>query len=229
MHFLIDNKFKVIFAFSAKCGCSSVKKIFLENTSNTELIDLYKFNKTMHFNETCNKLPDNFENFYIIIFIRNPYKRLVSGFFNKYLIGGEYRSTWKKNEPINFENFVNTICHEGLGNNIERHHFTPQTSEKWEDRLIEHKNLTFMKISDIDYSLLNTIFKTDKIKEIHYNNTNITEYNSIENAWNIQIDELFSMSPDYSCLYNKELKEKVYNFYKKDFEVFKKFGFDFDI
>ena len=40
MHFLIDNNLKLIFGFSAKCGCSTVKTIFLENTTDNDLKEM---------------------------------------------------------------------------------------------------------------------------------------------------------------------------------------------
>ena len=30
---------------------------------------------------------------------------------------------------------------EGLGKQIDVHHFTPQTTEMWDDRLVEHDDL----------------------------------------------------------------------------------------
>lgn len=230
MHFLIDNQLKLIFGFSAKCGCSTVKKIFLENTTENSLKLKYTKVKTMHFKETYNKLPKDISGFKIIIFIRNPYERIISGMFNKYIKNRQFRNNWKQGyENLTFTNFVNTMIKENLGKQIDRHHFTPQTTEKWENRLLKHNDLVVMDIKNIDYSMLNNVFKTDTIKKIQHNMTKLKSKNNINNAWDIQIDELLKMSPDYKCLYNKELKEKVYNFYKKDFETFEKLGFKYDI
>jgi len=237
MHFLIDYQLKLIFGFSAKCGCTTVKKVFLENTTDYKLRKIYLKNieviesKAPHFKEAKNRLPYDISNFKIILFIRNPYERIISGCLNKYTYQhSQYRHNWKQGlENLTFNNFVNTITDEGLGKQIDRHHFTPQTTEEWSDRLLKHSDLIVMDIKNIDYSILNDVFKTNTIKEVRQNQTELKGKNIIDNAWNIQIDELLKMSPDYTCLYNNELKEKVYNFYKKDFETFKKLGFDYDI
>ena len=86
MYFLIDNKNKIIFGWSAKCGCSHIKRIFW--FYNKGIIP-----KNVHVG-SYNKLPNNIENYTIIIISRNPYKRLVSGFLNNYKIGTGLRQKW---------------------------------------------------------------------------------------------------------------------------------------
>ena len=70
MFFIINEEKKIIFGWSAKCGCSHVKKIihYLKNGQ----ID----NKIHNPKSEINILPDNIDNYEIILFIRNPYKRL---------------------------------------------------------------------------------------------------------------------------------------------------------
>ena len=92
---------------------------------------------------------------------------------------------------------------------------------------MENQNVKFIDIKDLKKVKEDLFNELDEKFIPNKETKKITNF--IENAWNIQIDELNDMSPDYKCLYNKELKEKVYNFYKKDFEIFKKFGFDYDI
>lgn len=230
MHFLIDNHLKLIFGFSAKCGCSTVKTIFVENTTDNDLKQKYLQTRNIHVAAGYKSLPTDISNFKIILFIRNPYKRIVSGMFEKYKQSGTCRSFWKQPlKNLTFYNFINTMIHEGLGKTIEKHHFTPQTTEMWDDRLLKHNNIIVMDIENINYNLLNNLFKTNNIVNIKINRENFGNKNIIDNAWNIQIDELKKMTPDYKCLYNKELKDKVYHFYKKDFEIFKKLGFHYDI
>ena len=112
------------------------------------------------------------------------------------------------------------MIHEGLGKTIEEHHFTPQTTEMWDDKLLQH-DIIVMDIEHINYNLLNNLFKTNNIVNIEMNRENFGKKTII--------DKLKKMTPDYKCLYNKELKDKVYHFYKKDFEIFKKLGFHYDI
>ena len=129
MHFLIDSELKLIFGFSDKCDCTTIKKIFLENTTDKCLKKLYKENM-VHFPETYNGLPEEIYDYKIFLFIRNPYKRIISGIFNKYTQGGQYVERWTQGvENLNFKQFVDTILDEGVGKQIDWHHFTPQTTK----------------------------------------------------------------------------------------------------
>ena len=77
MFFLVDDTNKILFGWSAKCGCTHIKHIywFLQN--------VHKSLEKPHYG-TYNKLPENTEDYTIIIICRSPYKRLVSGFLEKY-------------------------------------------------------------------------------------------------------------------------------------------------
>ena len=226
MHFLIDNQLKLIFGFSAKCGCSNVRRLFLSITKEERILNLY--NLKGHVYVGHRDLPKDISSFRIYIFIRNPYERICSGFFDKYRKGHQFREKkWTNEKELTFKNFVNTITVEGIGKQIETHHFTPQTTEWWEDRLLKSQNVKFIDIKD--YFLIKEDLYNELNKTIVSNKMNKKSKNYIANAYNIQIDELIKMNPTYKCCYNNELKKKVYNFYKKDFETFKKLGFDYDI
>ena len=102
MRFLIDTKKKIIFGWSAKCGCSHIKRIFLFLNSNSIINnDIHeKVNKFIF-----NKLPNNIENYTTIIISRNPYKRIISGFLDKYKKNGSYRHLWT-NDFLSFSQFL---------------------------------------------------------------------------------------------------------------------------
>ena len=96
----------------------------------------------------CQKMDE----FQVILVIINPYHRLVSGFWNN---NGNYRHLWDKNTPITFRNFVEEIT--GTYKHIDRHHFTPQLSENWQDRIKFHQKLKIYVINNIDYQYLEDI------------------------------------------------------------------------
>lgn len=104
MYFLLDFQRNIIFGWSAKCGCSHVKNLFhfLQNNRIHNLItDLSlheEYNEWLVHNETYNSLPMFIPHTTkILLFIRNPYKRLVSGFLNKYNPKNNlYFIEWKK-------------------------------------------------------------------------------------------------------------------------------------
>ena len=79
MYFIRDEPKKVIFGWSAKCGCSHIKMIHKYLTLN--IIDFDK----RHIG-TYNELGFIDDSYTIIIIIRNPFLRLISGFLEKYVI-----------------------------------------------------------------------------------------------------------------------------------------------
>ena len=101
MRFIVDEENKVILGWSAKCGCSHVKKMF-------RFLQNGKIHNPIHTDLDMNSLPDEIENYTTIIVGRNPYKRLVSGFLDKYKPGGEYRHLWKK-PALTFSSFVSEV------------------------------------------------------------------------------------------------------------------------
>ena len=148
MYFLIDKKRKIIFGWSAKCGCSHVKKLFYFLSDIKEPANLHA--------DSYNKLPKRHYKYKIIIFIRNPYERIVSGFLNKYKDHGEFIHQWDKTKKLTFENFVNELIKGySLGDTINKHHFIPQLSEEW-DNSIDIYNI--FDIKNINYKFLEQLF-----------------------------------------------------------------------
>lgn len=229
MYFLINHHKKVIFGWSAKCGCSFIKRYFyqLNNIDDEKLIDIHIGSHGV--------LNFDYSTYKIIIFVRSPYKRLVSAFLDKYA---------KKKYTINiknltFEKFVNEIDRNGL-KYIEKHHFPPQFSEAFKGNINLHK---VYDIKNIDYVYINSLFGKNldvtKISRADNNDDHQTIYNYEKNyaAYNIPIEHLDQMKekPHYKCFYNKDIKEKVDNFYKIDvnnfkkiFEITKNKDFDYD-
>ena len=232
MYFLINHQKKIIFGWSAKCACSFIKRYFyqLNNIDDEKLIDIhYGSHGILNFNHS---------NYKIIIFVRNPYKRLISAFIDKYA---------KKKYTINiknltFEKFINEMNKNGL-KYIEKHHFSPQFSEAFNGNINIHK---VYDINNIDYNYINSLFnkKIDisKISRSDNNDNHKTKYNYNENyvAYNIPIEHINEMKekPHYKCFYNKQIKIKIDKLYQIDIINFKKiyqmtknknFNYDFEI
>lgn len=215
MYFLINHKKKIIFGWSAKCACSFIKRYFyqLNDIDDTKLIDIhYGSHGLLNFDT---------KEYKIILFVRNPYKRLVSAFIDKYA---------KKKYTINinnltFEKFINEMNKNGL-KYIEKHHFPPQFSEAFIPNLNIHR---IYDINNIDYKYINNLFNKEidiaKISRADNNDNHKTLYDYDKNymAFQIPIDSLNNMEkkPNYKCFFNKEIKDKVDNFYKIDLNNFK--------
>ena len=89
MYFLVNDKKKFIVGWSAKCGCSAIKQWFIEvsgiETEKTLRHKVLGFGRTKWSN--INKYSaEVYKNYKRFILVRDPYKRLVSGYVNKYVI-----------------------------------------------------------------------------------------------------------------------------------------------
>jgi len=224
MHFLVDNNKKIIFGWSAKCGCSHIKNIFwFLQTDN--LINL------IHTPKDSSELPNDIENYITIIFIRNPYKRIISGFLEKYKKDGYYRHLWK-NLFLSFSQFVDKVII--YDEQIDPHHFTPQTTEKFDKKILLSKIIKFYDIGKIDYEYIEQLYNK-KIPECVINRkvgherffcVNTEDYYN-NYVYDLHIDDYLHYNIDTKYFYNEEIREKVFNFYINDFSFFKENGIDY--
>ncbi len=243
MHFLIDKNKKIVFGWSAKCGCSHIKTLFLFLTRNKiyNIEDIHKECKYLGINDIINDI----NNYTFIIISRNPYDRLISGFLEKYTYLHylhydviDEKATIKKWENnlscmITFTNFVNELVYNNY-NIIDQHHFTPQLSEKWDDILLTHKNIIVYDLANIDYTFLEKIYNITIPSElINFKGPHVNKNKLDDNI--INDIKVYDLDPlDYKDMklnkynfINKDLQDKIYNFYKKDFEFFKSNGQDY--
>jgi len=226
MYFIINNDKKIIFGWSAKCACSHIKRIYWN-------LDNDNINNEPHINiEELNKLPDNTNEYDIILFVRNPYKRIVSGFLDKYKKDGSFRKMWK-NEKITFSLFVDEIIAENW-DVIEKHHFIQQTSEKFdEEKILQAKSYRIFDIENIDYSYIEMLYNkkiNNDVLFIKYGHERKIYENTINyDVYDLEIEEYYENNINYKYFYNNEIKNKIYKFYENDFTFLKKNGFDYDI
>ena len=241
MYFLEDKKKKILFGTTAKAGCQHVRVLY-------RYFVLNKFNVTESiFNEdfTPINLPNNYTDYQIIIFFRNPYERIVSAFKEKYIKKNNNRFNFKNINylDLKFSDFINDLLLNHF-KNIDISHFNIQIKNKnnthfIDDKLIEHKNIKFFDIKDIDYTFLEQLYKKQIPNEVINFKGNHTyelrlEKSIIKNEFNDYVyDKPAKMYIDYKLLdcyfYNKEFKKKVHDFYKKDFQFAKHFGYNYEI
>ena len=146
--------------------------------------------------------------------VRNPYKRLVSGFLNKYVNKLHYKN------PPNCNCFYD-FCRILQKNpeQIERRHFEKQTAHKGWDfyNELQRPNIKYI----LDTSKVNDIIKIlglniPEIKK-NYNNKKIEKHEK-KNLWSLDYNNLRNLNNiDYSNFYNDDIKKIVYNIYKDDF------------
>ena len=202
---------------STRDFCSKLHKIksrestYLSNNNKTKVVDVF----------LC----------------RNPYKRLVSGYLNKYIEHTKYEeASLKINQNVvlhPFEGFVDSLCNKNDGLRvIDRKHFKPQIWDHEGNRFSVTPKMVFNsdRVSNV-FDFFNNLYETEiaesqlvrkavGIKSQHDHDP------STKDSFNVDrhalSDLVYSKSvPKYSTFYNDSIKTKVYNFYKDDFDFFK--------
>jgi hypothetical protein len=229
MRFLIDDENKVIFGWSAKCACSHVKKLFyfLNEEAHSE-------ERTLHRDYNV-KLPgdSDISDYVLIVFTRNPYQRLVSGFLEKYNpYGGTLNQRWGGGN-LTFSLFVEELV-AGKWDKVENHHFTPQTSEGFNfDKMKKSKELIVYDIKNIDYGRISQIYNKaipQSIIDFRGEHSRKANGEKIEtNVYDMELKDIFQNKVEYNCFYNDEIKGHVYQFYKRDFVFCNLFSIHYNI
>jgi len=224
MHFLVDNINKVIFGWSAKSGCSHIKQIYWFFQTNN-------INNRIHTTSDSSPLPNDIENYNTVIFCRNPYKRLVSGFLDKYKVNGEFRNWWKY-DVLTFAKFVDELVKSNWSM-IHDHHFRQQTSEFFDkNKVIKSKTVKVYDIESIDYSYLESLFnKKIPIEVLNFTGEHKREkynINTEENVYDLDISIYYNSSVDIKYFFNEEINNKVYKFFENDFTFFKEYGINYE-
>jgi len=228
MYFLVDTVRKNIFGWSPKCGCSHIKNIYW-------FLQTDKLINPIHTSNDMNDLPEDIENYTTLIFSRNPYNRIVSGFLDKYSKNGSYRNLWTY-PLLTFTKFVDKLI-DCDWNMIEQNHFAPQTTSQFDDRILLSKIIKFYDINNIDYEYIEQLYNI-KIpdcvinkKEGHERITKNLEIwnNSSDNkyVYHLNIDDYIDYNIDIKYFYNEEIKKKVFNFYINDFKFFEENGINY--
>ena len=225
MFFLVDKKLKIIFGWSAKCGCSHIKKIFWYLQNDNE-------DNTIHRVRDRQPLPKNIKDYTIILIIRNPYERIISGFLDKYKENGSFRRLWK-HKIITFSTFIDELIKDDYIM-IDKHHFTPQTTELFDKELIyKSKCIKVFDIKNVDYDYIEKIYNK-KIPESLLQFKGGHEKKDYDKILETPIYDLpIKLYTEYNIpiqyFYNEDVLTKIYNFYKNDFIFFKEFGFNYSI
>ena len=226
MKFLLDKKKQIIIGWSAKCGCSHVKNIYW-------FLQTGNLNNPIHTEKDSNRLPNDIQNYTTIIISRNPYKRIISGFLDKYSPnGGEFRRLWK-DSFLSFSQFVDKLTHNDW-RTFDKHHFTPQTTESFDKKILLSKIIKFYDIANIDYKYIEQLYDI-KIPECIINKKQGHERHlCIKNkdcydkyVYDLNIDDYIDYSVDIKYFYNEEIRQKVFNFYMEDFNFFNENGIDY--
>ena len=224
MYFLRDDQRKILFGWSAKSGCSHVQNLFY-------FLQTGNLRNPIHRATDYRSLPPNLtiESYQVFLFIRNPYERLVSGFLDKYhdhdgALGPRHQWVYH-HIPLTFTNFVDQLVKRDPM--IDHHHFTPQTTEDFNDKIRYHTNMIVYDIKNIDYHHLENVFQTIIPPEVrNFRGTHIHKSTSVidSDVYDLPIAHYYHSKPLTRCFYPPFLQEKVAQFYRQDLEFFQQKG-----
>jgi hypothetical protein len=205
----IDN---VTIYTSPKCSCRSVSD-FAWAVSN---------NKAMRCDTRIN-----------IIVFRNPYRRLISGYLNKYVEHTKYiEAARKQRVDINlstFEDFVQELSRSGL-RYIDKVHFSSQIEK--------YKRISFDIVSNSENleplgNYINRLFFTTETMPFRVNkygpkagmeSSPSQQVECLpEPAWKVEAATLLDrirakQTPPYEAFFNESLKGRARELYEKDFD-----------
>jgi len=214
MYYLIDDSKKIIFGWTPKCGCTHIKNIFWYLQNGT-------IGNSIHHICPGMPLPKDTENYTILLFSRNPYKRLVSGFLHKYSSDGTCRSEWKK-KIITFSDFVDELTRNNW-DVINRHHFYPQTAAYFDkNEISKSKNVRVFDIEKIDYKYIESLYEKQIPEEVlnRKNERKKIVTNFQGKVYDMHMDVYENYNIPFENFYNKKILDKVYKYYKDDFIYF---------
>lgn len=224
----------IIISAPLKCGIESVRYLILceENIKLKNHDEIW-----FKFNTNCSlvKIPNKNMNIKQLIIVRNPFTRLVSGYINKFLTSNytklgfsqKVAKYYKTNNTkrITFEELVNYIIKQNP-RSLDLH-FKPQMCD-----FKFTKNYEIIKIEEVNK--INSFLEKNNFKN-KFENFNrkflfTNKKENIENAFKLKYNEFDigennegiayqdAIIPFYHNFYNEDLIEKVYKYYKIDFD-----------
>lgn len=223
VEYAYSKKHNYIIGYSAKSGCTYVRQLFLElhkNELNGE--PTYKW----HHLGLDFKIPNNIniDKTNKIIVSRNPYKRTVSMFIDKYCGGpgaGLLRNKFTI-EKTTFRIFVKKLLYFKINkklNNIDVH-------IKEQSHNLNKNNAQFIKLEEFNENIVNA-YKSLNLHNLVPSVENYLKKDIFKNESKKCNEEIFvydkeyeignTIFPDAKYFYDNELLELVYYIYKDDF------------
>ncbi len=227
---LINHPYKFIFFWNAKCGCSTLKKIFYEITEGDFFAgdNIHGFigylNSHKYFIPKENLA--NYLHYKKIIVVRDPWSRLVSFYINKTILANQESNLERESnidiyrifDAINYS--FNELVHIMLimKPGLFQHHLELQSSgiEDIEfDRVILLSEMS-QKLPSILQSLGIDIGKLSSLTS--YSNSTSYDSSFTEKVMHLKPEEFNNLNrlPSYHCFYNKTLINMVAKIYERD-------------
>jgi chondroitin 4-sulfotransferase 11 len=202
-YFVVKSK-KLVYIVNSKAACSSIKRALIESDFSEELevnhySDIHK--ASLKFGYTKNKMSKNEMEYYVFTFVRNPFKRIVSLYVNKF----EDREKIVESGYFQYKNYMGGI----IDQNITFNSFVKIVSNI-PDKFSERHFISQSFYLDRSPKKLDFI---GKLENFHEDYGVICKTFGIEN--NITNSNR-SLNYDYKDYFNIETLDLVYRRYKND-------------
>jgi hypothetical protein len=252
MHPFVNIDRNLIFWWSPKCGCTTVKSIMLESmlfdrVSGTVAADEEGVSEALRLclagRGPTNPNPvhgivrdylssmginnlhalvtgprvylrkDFAAGFTNVLFVRDPFKRFVSGFVDKH-VEGAFSHIFR---PGSFKEAASNI------GGLEPHHFAPQASEAYLPDL-EYDRV--FDIERVDYGYLSGLLDM-RVRPRQMNRKSLFAGGCTDGLADLPYEELARMKatgsmPGYDCFYDDEARRLVSEYYAADFDLMRR-------
>lgn len=216
----VSRKHKMQFSHIPKSGCQSIRHFIIKINEDDPNMNIWFGDFSSKYIHNSTKTIEGFTHY---SFVRNPYTRLVSCYYNKVVgqhwnhFSRHFKNKYCGGRP-SFEEFVRCLSH-GKANADE--HWMPQTS------LINNGQTNIFKIEDSDKINEEMVNKTThsffhfKPKDHMEERYDLQKY--VGNIDGLELGKMFleKKQPLPINFYNKEILEIVYDLYECDFRNFK--------
>ena len=230
MHYIVFDNPKVVFGWTRKCGCSHVKNIcyFLKTNRVVEKLEWTDINET--------GLPKNIDEYKIFLIFRNPYKRCISGFIQRFHKLPDLERNkdypWNSKLPLTFYNFIYAMINKTVIelNGTFNRHFELQSMGT--APLKNHKNTIVYDIEKIDYNYIGSIFNKNippaviKYRGGHDDKNTLVVDKYVGNLLYSEYDTVKPLTRNFFCSKTKKIFD---NYYKADFDFCRAQGFNYDL
>lgn len=216
---IVNKKYKFIYIHVPRTGGSSLRNLF-GKSDLTNLKDFYPelTYKPIHLTmeQAYNLYPtfkDQFDSFYKFGFVRNPYERFLSIFF--------FSSKAILRQP---QSFFNDLGVEGIKKHLKEVYIKKYYIENKNSFEIV-KGPQYKFLCDLnDKIIVNEVFRfenyNDNFQQLGKKLNLPLPFEWLKKNGVHQINESYKFDFDKNLLLDDELKEFIFNYYIKDFEIF---------
>ncbi len=197
--FVVLRDKKLIYLSNPKVGCSSIKQTLTQDIQGDgSSIHKYSFDEV-------HKVPENIKDFHSFTFVRNPFKRLVSCYIDKYQ--GDLDKDW---EQLTFDYYLLGVMRKDKG------------FEQFVKNVARIPDCLSNKHFRSQYRLTHDFRNRKLVKEIGHLENIGEEFSALQVCYNLGNLPHYNKSKDYSWMdyYTHETAHLVYKRFRKDIELF---------